>query len=242
MSSASCSAARSATVTRRCRSPRGQAGAFGGELGGVDPGRDDPDGAAGDAEPGQVGLLVVAAGHDGVDGAADGGLEADPLGAGPAGISPWRRSVTPSWSNDWTTGICRSRAADRAARPLVQRSACTTSGRSLPHCSRSGSLNAPIWLTRRESSRAGVGRADVLDADAGGELGPLRQRLAVAPRVDRHLVALAGQALAHLHHGGVVACGGVSVSVGTGVLCWATRAIFMSGMPLLVNGEPSSAS
>ena len=55
---------------------------------------------------------------------------------------------------------------------------------------------------------AGVGRADVLDADAGGELGPLRQRLAVAPRVHRHLVALAGQALAHLHHGGVVACGG----------------------------------
>ena len=39
--------------------------------------------AAGDAEAGQVGFLVVAAGDDGVDGAADGGLEADPVGAGP---------------------------------------------------------------------------------------------------------------------------------------------------------------
>src|ERR1700722_18058212 len=44
--------------------------AVGGELAGVDPGGDDPDGAAGDAEPGQVGLLVGGAGHDGADGGA----------------------------------------------------------------------------------------------------------------------------------------------------------------------------
>src|SRR3984957_2471940 len=61
----------------------GAGGAVGGELAGVDAGRDDADVAAGDAEAGQVGLLVVAAGDDGVDGAADGGLEADPLGPGP---------------------------------------------------------------------------------------------------------------------------------------------------------------
>ena len=60
-----------------------EGGAVGGELGGVDAGRDDADRAAGDAEAGQVGLLVVAAGDDGVDGPADRGLEPDPLGAGP---------------------------------------------------------------------------------------------------------------------------------------------------------------
>ena len=35
---------------------------------------------------------------------------------------------------------------------------------------------------------------------------------------------------------------GATLPAGLGVLYWATRAIFMSGMPLLVNGEPSSAS
>src|ERR1700678_305663 len=57
-------------------------GAIGGELTGVDAGGDHTDVAAGDAEAGQVGCLVAAAGDDGVDGASDGGLEADPLGPG----------------------------------------------------------------------------------------------------------------------------------------------------------------
>jgi hypothetical protein len=41
-----------------------------------------------------------------------------------------RRSATPSELNDCTTGMPRSRAAASAASPLVQRTACTTSGRS----------------------------------------------------------------------------------------------------------------
>ena len=179
-------------------------GAVGGELGGVDAGGDDADVAAGDAEAGEVGFLVVAAGDDGVDGAADGGLEADPVGAGPAGMRPWRRSVTPSWSNVWMTGSWRSRAAARAARPLVQRTAWTTSGRSLAHAARSGALNAPIWAARRESSPPGPEGPTYSTRDAGGEVGPLGERGAVAAGVDGHLVALAGQAPAHLDQPGVV--------------------------------------
>ena len=42
-----------------------------------------------------------------------------------------RRSVTHRELNSCTTGMPRSRAAASAARPLVQRSACTMSGRSV---------------------------------------------------------------------------------------------------------------
>ena len=70
----------------------------------------------------------------------------------PAGIIRCRRSATPSESNVCTTGTERSRAADSAASPLVQRSACTTSGRSLLHCSCSGWLKAATCASRCASS------------------------------------------------------------------------------------------
>ena len=52
------------------------------------------------------------------------------------------RSVTPRERNSCTIGMLRSRAAASAARPLVQRIACTTSGRSSCHWLRSGPLKA----------------------------------------------------------------------------------------------------
>ena len=146
----------------------------------------------------------------------------------PAGISPCLRSVTPSWSNDCTTGIWRSRAADRAARPLVHRSACTTSGRSLAHCACSGALNAPICLTRWESS--------ALESDGptystetpsarlarSGSCLPLRRAYTVTwwPSPARLLLISTSRASSPAV---------VAASVATGVLYWATRAIFMSG-------------
>ncbi len=69
----------------------------------------------------------------------------------PPGATWWRRSATPRESNDCTTGMRRSRAAAREARPLVQRSACTTSGRSPRHRSRSGWLNAGTCASRSDS-------------------------------------------------------------------------------------------
>ncbi len=61
------------------------------------------------------------------------------------------RSVMPSESNSCTTGMPRSRAAASAARPLVQRSACTMSGRSLCQWLRSGPLKAGTRLSRSAS-------------------------------------------------------------------------------------------
>ena len=149
---ASCSVARSATVTRRCRPLRSWV-----SPSGVNSSVSIP---AGTTRMERRGMPRRVRSDSSSELAATTALTVRPIAGSsrirsvpaPAGISPCRRSVTPSWSNDCTTGSCRSRAADRAARPLVQRSAWTTSGRSLAHASCSGALNAPICLTRWESS------------------------------------------------------------------------------------------
>ena len=72
-------------VTSRGRVARSATGPLRGELVGVDAARHHADVPARHAEPGQVGLLVGAAGHHGACAAADRGLEADALDAGVAG-------------------------------------------------------------------------------------------------------------------------------------------------------------
>ena len=145
----------------------------------------------------------------------------------PAGIIPCRRSVTPSWSNDCTTGTCRSRAADSAASPLVQRSACTTSGRSLLHRSCSGWLKAPTCLSRWESSALESDGPTYSTETPGASLArsgsdlPLRRAYTVTwwPWPARLVLISTSRASSPA----VV----LSVLPGTGVLCWATRAIFI---------------
>ncbi len=183
-------------------------GALGGELVGVDPGRDDPDVPTGDAEAGQVRLLVVAAGDDRVDGAADRGLEPDPLGAGPGRDQP-------------VAALGDAELVERLHHRQAEVAGGRQGGQAAGPAHRVDHVGAVLGprLVQRGAERAdlpdqlgvvaaGGGRADVLDADAGGQAGPLRQRPAVAARVDGHLVALAGQALAHLDQAGVVARGG----------------------------------
>ena len=187
---------------------RSQVSAFRGELIGVDPGRDDPDAAAGDAEPGQVGLLVGAAGDDGADGAADRGLEPDPLGAGPGRDQPVPALGDAELVEGLDHGeleVAGGRQGRQAAGPAQR----------VHHV---GPVLGPRLVQRRAERAdlpdqvgivgAGVGRADVLDADAGREVRPLGEPLAVAARVDSDLMALARQALAHLDQPGVVARGG----------------------------------
>ena len=76
-------------------------------------------------------------------------------GGGVAGSAlVWfRRSVTPGELNACTTGMPRSRVAIRAASPLVQLTACTTSGRSRRQRARGGSLNAGTRASSSASPR-----------------------------------------------------------------------------------------
>jgi hypothetical protein len=95
------------------------------------------------------------------------------------------------------------------APPLVQRQA---EGRH---------LRQQVRVVAAAGVGLGVGRADVLDADAGRQPRPLRPRRAAAPRVHGHLMAVAGQAPAHLDQAGVVARLLRAVAgYGRGVLCY----------------------
>ena len=212
--SASCSVARSAIVTRRCLSLRSCAGPSGVNSSVSIPVGYDPDRTARDAEPGQVRLLVGAAGDHGADRAADRGLEPDPLGAGADrdhAVPPLGDAELVERLHHGNLKVAGGRQGREPAGPAQR----------VHHV---GAVLAPPVVQRRAEGadllnqvgfvRAGVGRADVLNRDAGGELGPLRQRLAVAPRVHGHLMTLTGQARAHLNQPGIVAHGGLVAVTG----------------------------
>ena len=76
-------------------------------------------------------------------------------GGGVAGSAlAWsRRSATPGELDACATGMPRSRVAIRAGSPLVQLTACTTSGRSRRQRARSGSLNAGTRASSSASPR-----------------------------------------------------------------------------------------
>ena len=203
------------------------------------PAGDDPDVAAGDAEAGQVGLLVGAGGDDRADGAADRGLEPDPLGARAGrdqAVAALGHAELVEGLHDGELQVAGGRQGRQAAGPAQR--VDHVGAVPAPRPAQRGAERADL-PDQAGVAGAGAGRADVLDRTPGARLGALRQRLAVAPRVHGHLVALPGQVPAHLDQPGVVARGGgggaVPAGPGTGVLCWATRAIFIAGMPLLVN-------
>ena len=137
------------------------------------------------------------------------------------------RSVTPRERNSCTIGMLRSRAAASAARPLVQRIACTTSGRSSCHWLRSGPLKAGTRSSSPASPELAVGvvardrsGGDVLDPDACVELGPVGLIRQVLLGVYGHLVALPGELAGELVEPDVIVVkAGASAGVqGSGVL------------------------
>src|SRR6185437_7916053 len=106
-----------------------------------------------------------------------------------------RRSATLSELNSWTTGIPRSRAAASAASPLVQASACTTSGRSLSQRLRSGPLKAVTRWSRSASP------GPVVQFGLVGHVGQ------VLLGVDGDLVTLSGKLAGELAEPDVVTVG-----------------------------------
>ena len=85
-------------------------------------------------------------------------------------------------------------AAASAASPLIQKCACTTSGRSASHARRSAAANARhVRVDRVLGNRSRRARVDVLDDDARTHHDALRQRGIVAPRVDGDRVAEHGE-------------------------------------------------
>ena len=71
----------------------------------------------------------------------------------------WRRFTTPSAWKVMTTGIPSGRAASRAAYPLIQKCACTTSGRRRDHWRRRSSAKASMYGNRVSLETTSAGPA-----------------------------------------------------------------------------------
>ena len=186
--------------------PAGPVGhwAFRVELVGVHAARHHLDRPARDAEPGQVRLLVGASGHHGVDAAADGGLEADALGA-----DANRQHMVPALGD--AKGV--ERLHDRDAQVAGGGEGGEAAGPA-QRVHNVRALVAPLLVQRlAECGHLGeqlrlvagvlVARADELDLDTRLQLGLGRQRGAVLPRVHGDAMALAGKAPAQFAQPGV---------------------------------------
>ena len=157
----------------------------------------------------------------------------------PAGIIPCRRSVTTERVERLHHGNAQVAGGRQGREPAGP-------AQRVHHV---GAVLAPSVVQRlAERRRPALSRWESSSAPAQSD-GPTYSTLTpgaslarsgsdalVAARVHGHLVAVAGQARAHLDQPGVVAARAWSLSPGTGVACWATRAIFISGCLSSIRG------
>ena len=191
---------------------------LGGELVGVHAAGHDADRPAGDAEPGQVGLLVGAPGEHGARGAADRGLKADALGAGVTGdhvMPPLGDAKGVKRLHHGDPQVAGGRQGGEAAGPAqrVHHVGAVAAQALVQRAAEAGNLREQVGLAVLP-----VRGADVLHRDTRLKLCSLGG--AVPLRVHGHLVALAGQRPAQLKQPRAARLPGSVAGQGHCLLCY----------------------